>query len=183
MHCFDRDQLVHTNSTVYARMSPQWLSELRWLWPNVLWQFACELVSILVPTLCPDSSKVSPLWLCLAEGVCALRCNLPPALLAEWPGSFTCHCSDTGVERVPDRSQHTKLTLEKKILLPLLLGFELATIPNMSLVLLPTSCSGCPVLRTSPSKTWMVTCLFATWQLITLKDLSGDLLICCLVVD
>ena len=21
-------------------------------------------------------------------------CNLPPALLAEWPGSFTCYCSD-----------------------------------------------------------------------------------------
>ena len=28
-------------------------------------------------------------------------CNLPPALLAEWPGSFTCYCSNTGVERIP----------------------------------------------------------------------------------
>ena len=26
------------------------------------------------------------------------RCNLPPALLAEWLGSFMCHCSNTGVE-------------------------------------------------------------------------------------
>ena len=24
------------------------------------------------------------------------RCNLPPALLAEWPGSFTCHCGNKG---------------------------------------------------------------------------------------
>ena len=41
-------------------------------------------------------------------------------------GSFTCHCGNTGVERTPNKSQHTKLTLEKKILLPLLPGFELA---------------------------------------------------------
>ena len=27
-----------------ARISLQWLSELRWLWPNVPWQVACELV-------------------------------------------------------------------------------------------------------------------------------------------
>ena len=42
------------------------------------------------------------------------RCNLPPALSAEWPGSFTCHCGNTGVEQTPNNSQHTKLTLEKK---------------------------------------------------------------------
>ncbi len=28
-------------------------------------------------------------------------CNLPPALLAEWPGFFTCYCGNTGVERIP----------------------------------------------------------------------------------
>ena len=27
-------------------------------------------------------------------------CNLPPALLAEWPGFFTCYCGNTGVERI-----------------------------------------------------------------------------------
>ena len=59
--------------------------------------------------------------------VCVFGCNLPPALLAEWPGSFTCHCGNTGVEQTPNKSQHTKLTLEKKILPPLLPGFELAT--------------------------------------------------------
>ena len=55
------------------------------------------------------------------------RCNLPPAFLAQWPGSFTCHCSSTGLEWTLSKSQHTKLTVEKKILPLLLLGFELAT--------------------------------------------------------
>ena len=55
------------------------------------------------------------------------RWNLPPALLAERPGSFTCHCGNTGVERTPNKSHHTKLTLEKKILPLLLPGFELTT--------------------------------------------------------
>ena len=54
-------------------------------------------------------------------------CNLPHALLAEWPGSFMCHCGNTGVEQKMNKSQHTKLTLEKKILPPLLQGFKLAT--------------------------------------------------------
>ena len=26
-------------------------------------------------------------------GACVFSCNLPPALLAEWQGSFTCYCS------------------------------------------------------------------------------------------
>ena len=30
-----------------------------------------------------------------------------------------CHCGNTGVEQTPNMSQHTKLTLEKKNLLPL----------------------------------------------------------------
>ena len=56
-----------------------------------------------------------------------LRCNLPPALLAEWLGSFPYHCGNTGVERTPNKSQHTKLSLEKKILPPLLPGLGFAT--------------------------------------------------------
>ena len=35
----------HTNSTPLATISPQWLSELRRLWPRVPWRVACELVS------------------------------------------------------------------------------------------------------------------------------------------
>ena len=38
-----------------------------------------------------------------------------------------CNCGNMGVERTVNKSHHTKLTLEKKILLPLLLGFKLAT--------------------------------------------------------
>ena len=37
--------VAHTNSTFYARISTQWLSELRRLLPNVFWQVASELVS------------------------------------------------------------------------------------------------------------------------------------------
>jgi len=29
-------------------------------------------------------------------GTCMFSCNLPTALLAEWPGSFTCCCGNTG---------------------------------------------------------------------------------------
>ena len=38
-------------------------------------------------------------WLPWIKDICVFsRCNLPPALLAEWPGSFTCHCSNAGVK-------------------------------------------------------------------------------------
>ena len=56
-----------------------------------------------------------PIPTSLSQGVCLFRCNLPPALLAEWPGSFTCHCGNTGVEWTMNKSQHTKLIQEKKI--------------------------------------------------------------------
>ena len=36
---------ILTNSILNARISPQWLSKLTWLWPNVCWQVAYELVS------------------------------------------------------------------------------------------------------------------------------------------
>ena len=41
-------------------------------------------------------------------------------------GVFCVPLLNTGVERTPNKSQHTKLTLENIILLPLLPGFELA---------------------------------------------------------
>ena len=75
----------------------------------------------------PGHHIVSPLWLRQVKDVCVFWCNLPTALLAEWLGSFTCHCGNKGVERTPNESQHTKLTLKKKILPPLLLWFELTT--------------------------------------------------------
>ena len=41
--------------------------------------------------------------------------------------NISCHCGKTGLERTPNKSQHTKLTLEMKILLRLLPEFETAT--------------------------------------------------------
>ena len=32
------------------------------------------------------------------QDACMFSCDLPPVLLAEWPWSFTCHCSNMGVE-------------------------------------------------------------------------------------
>ena len=79
--------------------------------------WACFLIG---STLCLDSDIVSPHRLHWVEGVCLFRFILPPALLAscdvilcgwlgskyqltallaEWPGSFTCHCGNTGMER------------------------------------------------------------------------------------
>ena len=55
------------------------------------------------------------------------RCNLPPALLAEWPESFMYHCGNMGVEWTLSKSQYTKRILEKKILPLLLPEFKLTT--------------------------------------------------------
>ena len=49
---------------------------------------------------------VSPLQLQWVKGVCVLRCSLLPALWAEWPGSFTCHCGNTRVEHKSNKSAH-----------------------------------------------------------------------------
>ena len=91
---------------------------------------SCTPVSLFRPgevhsgSLCLDSI-VSPLWPRGIKGVFVLSCKLLPALLAEWPGSLTSHYGNKGVERKPNKNQHRKLTLEKKILLPLFPGFEL----------------------------------------------------------
>ena len=42
------------------------------------------------------------------------RCNLSAAHLAEEPGTFMCHCGNVGVEWTLNKSQHRKLTLERK---------------------------------------------------------------------
>ena len=55
--------------------------------------------------LCQHGGIVSPLRIRWVMDVCVCRCNLPSALLAEWSGSFMCHCSNTGVERTPNKSQ------------------------------------------------------------------------------
>ena len=89
--------------------SPQWLSEIRRLWSSVPRGAACELVPWQVPTLSLDSGRVSPLRLCWVKGVSVFRCNLPPALLAKWPGSFTCHCGYTEVGRDTEQKSAHKV--------------------------------------------------------------------------
>ena len=42
------------------------------------------------------------------SGVCVFSCNLPPALSAEWPESFTCYCGNTGVESWPWRRKFSR---------------------------------------------------------------------------
>ena len=62
----------------------------------------------------------------ICNGVCVFSCNLPPALLAEWPGSFMCYCGNRGGTNTK-MSQHRKSTLEKKILSQLQQGFKPTT--------------------------------------------------------
>ena len=118
---------VHSNSASWDDCNCVFFEELR--------------VSSFPPTLCLDSGIVSSLRLRWVKDVCMFRCNLPPALLTEWPGSLTCHCGNTGVERTPNKSQHRKLTLEKKIPPPLLRDLNSHRI-NHEFGALPTSYPG-----------------------------------------
>ena len=60
--------------------------------------------------------------------VYAFSCNLPPALLAEWPGSFTCYCGNMGVEQIPKIRVSTESQLWKKTIIPpLQQGFKPVT--------------------------------------------------------
>ena len=76
---------VHSGSAVWDDCG--WVSDELGvsLFPDKFPHFACGIVS--------------PVRLHWVKGVCVFRCNLPPALLAEWPGSFTCHCGSTGMKR------------------------------------------------------------------------------------
>ena len=81
----------------------------------------CLSAHFLLGSHIKNSGTISPFQLCWIKAVCMLRCNMPHALLAEWPGSFMCHCGNTGAEQRPNKCQHTKLP-------PLLPGFKLATV-------------------------------------------------------
>ena len=41
---------------------------------------------------------------------CVFNCDLPPALLAEWPGSFMHYCSNTGLKWIPNESAQKAAT-------------------------------------------------------------------------
>ena len=65
---------------------------LTWLVPHET--AAISSCSVYTIQLCAMSLHAKP----HAYSACIFSCNLPPALLAEWPGSFACYCSNTGVE-------------------------------------------------------------------------------------
>ena len=88
-------------------------------------------------------------------------------LLAECPGTFMCHCSNTGIEwtlnksqHILNKNQHTKLTLEKKILPQPLVEFELtifwSQVPQSTNKLFPALACKSPFLQSIIN--------FCTWR-------------------
>ena len=78
-------------------------------WDNCGWTFSDELHASFfawkAPTLCLNSTD-SPLNTSSdLKCVCIHICNLPPELLAEWPGSFMRRYSNTGVQWTPKSAQ------------------------------------------------------------------------------
>ena len=71
------------------------VTALAWLVPQETAAISARSVYTIQP--CTMSLHAKP----HTQGVCVFSCNLPPALLAEWQGSFMCYCSNTGVERIP----------------------------------------------------------------------------------
>ena len=58
------DLLAHNNSTLWARTSPKWISELRQLWPSVPWWAVRKLTSLIGSLAMPgQQSSPIPTWL------------------------------------------------------------------------------------------------------------------------
>ena len=113
---FSADQLPHTNFTFQARISPQWLSELRRLRPTASWRVASELV---FPDTFPHYAWTAQSAYSDFFGSRVYACLGVTCHLHFWQtdrGLFTCHCGNMGVDRTPINSQHRNLTPEKKIL-------------------------------------------------------------------
>ena len=57
------NQLVHTSSTYFARISPQKLDKLEWLWPSKPWQVECAFVSLIGShTMLGQHCQPVPVW-------------------------------------------------------------------------------------------------------------------------
>ena len=67
------------------------------------WLVSHETATVSAQILCTPYNHVPCHFMQshIRNGVCVFRCNLPSALLAEWPGSFTCYCGNTEVELIP----------------------------------------------------------------------------------
>ena len=72
---------------------------------------------------CISASSMDTIQPCTMDP-CMFSCNLPPVLLAEWPDLLHTTATTRGCNGYQNKSQHRKLTSEKKILLP---GLKLET--------------------------------------------------------
>ena len=88
---------------------------------------ACELVSWWVPTLCLNSDIVGPLWLRWVRKDACLGVTRHLFFWQNKRSLFRATAVTRGWNGHRIKSQHTKLTLERKILPSFLPGFELAT--------------------------------------------------------
>lgn len=70
------DQLVSANSTLYGRISSQWLNELRRLGPSVSRPAACKLVSHTMPKCLTAVQKIHSKPVCLTAVQKTLRLPL-----------------------------------------------------------------------------------------------------------
>ena len=65
----------------------------------LLWLVPHETAAVSAQVLCTPYNHAPCHF--MQSHICVFSCNLPPTLLTEWPGSFTCYCGNTGVERIP----------------------------------------------------------------------------------
>ena len=65
-----------------------------WYTAGAMWNWCC-LSACFVYTI--QSFIIKPHM----QGARAFSYNMPPALLAEWPGSFACYCGNTGLKWIP----------------------------------------------------------------------------------
>ena len=72
----------------------------------------------LLPSRCTFCIHHAPVYSSLSFKatyiMCMFKRNLPPAHLAEWPGSFMCHCCNTGVERLLKQESEQKVDWRRK---------------------------------------------------------------------
>ena len=130
---------------------------------EVVYLQCCLLVTLLVPhenaavlahVLCTPhnhpSVSVSLYLKPNTQRAGGLSCNLPPALLAEWPGSFMHYCSNTGVKQTPKQESTQKVDPGEVNPPPLLLVIQPTTFQSGALTL------RCPC---SPPHTLKLQCL------------------------
>ena len=131
--------------------------------------FAFELVFLIGSYSMPGQCS-QPLWVWLRciKRVCVFRYNLPPALLAEWPGSLTCYSGITGAGRTQNKSQHKNVNTGEEKSPPVPTRNRTCDLPIMSPVLYPLSyLDPHPIIRLkewlhSNSQCWRAGCWYLT---------------------